>query len=310
MTIEAAILSFYLLFPSVTERQAELEASCHRRLTPRNRELIVSSLEYFLEHPEDAHHDAALVAGESATIDTSSIPKLMESLGLSPGDSLFYSGDGTLRSLESGVEKASWGVDDDFSSSSYANDRQFVQSVRDRSGRIVEKTVWKNAQEYKNIKMLRKMSYSYTGDSQTPSFLEDEDYAAQTVRQLRYDSAGRVSREQLFVIWGGSRHPGGSKSYSYDSQGRLASESSSAGSGGIPATRTRYVYTSVSSKPDTFYYEDGMLRTKTEYSAENDWVQTTYFSSHYSISASYRNAVKVSESVYVDGKLQRTRTYE
>ena len=303
-------MSFYLLFPQWTEGQGGLASLCRRGLTPRHRDLLVSSLEYFLDHPEDAHHDAALVAGDAASIDTSSVPRLMEMFGLSSGGNSFYSDDGTLRSLESGVERASWGEWNDFSSSSYANDRQFVQSVRDKSGRIVEKTVWKNALDYKSIKMLRKMSYSYEGESQSPFFLEDEDFAAQTVRQLHYDSAGRVTREQLFVIWGGSRHPGGSKSYGYDSQGRLSSESSSAGSGGTPATKTRYVYTSVSSKPNSFYYEDGMLRTKTEYTAENDWVQTTYFSSHYSISATYRNAVKVSESVYADGKLQRTRTYE
>ncbi len=310
MTIETAVLSFYLLFPLLSPGQEKLAASCNRNLNPRNRDLVVGSLEYLLDHPEDAHHDPAQVAGEAARIDTSGIPRLMESLGLSSGDLPFYSGEGMLRSMESGVEKSSWGAVDGGNASVYANDRRFVQSVRDGSSRIVEKTVWSNAKEFKNIKLLRKMRYSYTGDSQDPSFLEDEDFEAQTVRQVHYDAAGRISLEQDYVVWGGARHSSGSRRFSYDSRGRLASESSSGGGNGTPATRTRYVYTGSSSKPDTFYYEDGMLRTKTEYSAENDWVQTTYFSSHYSISASYRNGVKVSESVYSDGKLQRTRTYE
>ncbi|MBQ6565551.1 MAG: RHS repeat protein [Treponema sp.] len=310
MTIEAAVLSFYLLFPVWSEGQEQLAASCGKNISPRNKGLIVAGIEDMLGHPEDAHHDAALVAGEAATIDTSSIPRLMERLGLSSGDVPYYSGKGTLRSLESGVERSSWGAGTEGGSSVYANDKNFVQTVRDDRSRITEKTVWRNAKESKNIKLLRKMSYQYAGDSQAPSFMEDENLEAQTVSQLRYDAAGRVVSEKVFVIWDGRRHPGGSKSYSYDSQGRLASESTSAGAGGVPATRTRYVYKGLSSKPDSFYYEDGMLRSKTEYTAENDWVQTTYFSSRYNIAASYKNGVKVSESVYSDGKLQRTRSYE
>ncbi len=310
MTIEAAVLSFYLLFPVWSEGQEQLAASCGKNLSPRNKDLLVAGIENMLEHPEDAHHDAALVAGEAATIDTSSIPRLMERLGLSSGDVPFYSAGGSLRSLESGVERSSWGAGTEGVSSVYANDKNFVQSVRDDRSRITEKTVWLNAKESKNIRLLRKMLYQYEGDSQTPSFMEDENLEAQTVSQFRYDASGRVVSEKVYVIWGGKRHPGGSKSYSYDSKGRLASESSSAGAGGVPATRTRYDYTGASSKPNSFYYEDGMLRSKIEYTAENDWVQTTYFSSHYNIAATYRNGVKVSESVYNDGKLQRTRTYE
>ncbi len=310
MTIETAVLSFYLLFPLWNEQQEQLAVACDRQLMPRNRELVVSSLEYFLDHPEDAHHDPALVAGEAASIDTSSIPNLMARLGLYSGESSYYSGEGKLRSHEAGIEQSSWGVLEDGFSSVYANEKRFVQTLRDDQSRIVEKTIWRNAKESKNIKLLRKLSYRYEGDSQTPSFLEDENFDGQRVRAVSFDAAGRISKEQEYLIWGGSRHKGQSHSYSYDGEGRLISESSSAGANGTPATRTRYVYTGASSKPDSFYYEDGMLRTKTEYSAENDWLQTTYFSSHYSIAASYKNGVKVSESVYTDGKLQRTRTYE
>ncbi len=310
MTIETAVLSFYLLFPLWNEQQEQLAAACDRQLKPRNRELVVSSLEYFLDHPEDAHHDPALVAGEAATIDTSSLPNLMARLGLYSGEEAYYSGEGKLRFHEAGIEKASWGGLEEGFSSVYANEKRFVQTLRDDKSRIVEKTIWRNAKESKNIKLLRKLSYRYEGDSQTPSFLEDEDFDGQRVSAVFFDAAGRISKEQEYLIWGGSRHKGQSHSYGYDAEGRLTSESSSAGANGTPATRTRYVYTSASSKPDSFYYEDGMLRTKTEYSAENDWLQTTYFSSHYSIVASYRNGVKVSESVYTDGKLQRTRTYE
>lgn len=310
MTIETAVLSFYLLFPVWAEGQEQLAASCGRKLSPRNKELLSSGIAYMLEHPEDAHHDPALVAGEAATINTSSIPRLMESLGLSSGDTPYYTGRGTLRSMESGVERASWGSGPEGFSSVYSNDKKVVQSVRDDKSRITEKTVWRNAKESKNIKLLQKMVYQYEGDSQTPAFMEDENFEAQTVSQRRYDAAGRVVSEQDYVIWGGRRHAAGNKKYSYDSQGRLSSESTSAGAGGVPETRTRYSYTSVSSKPNTFYYEDGMLRSKTEYTAENDWVQTTFFSSRYSIAAVYKNGVKVSESVYNDGTLQRTRTYE
>ncbi|MBQ9538542.1 MAG: hypothetical protein IJU95_04670 [Treponema sp.] len=310
MTIEAAVVSFYLLFPVWSEGQEQLASACGRKLAPRNREVVVSSLEYLLQHPEDAYHDPAKVAGESARIDTSSIPRLMESLVLSTGDVHFYGGDGSLRSLESGVEKASWGGVSEGTASSYANDRQFVQSVRDESSRLVERSIWSNSKESRNIRLLRKMRYRYDGDSQTPSFMEDEDFEAQTVRQLDYDKDGRVVKEQDYVLWGGSRHPGSGRSFTYDSQGRLSSETSFAAKKGVAATRTRYVYTAMSSRPNVFYYEDGMLRSKTEYTAENDWIQTTNFSSHYSIRASYKNGVKVSESVYSDGKLQRTRTYE
>ncbi len=310
MTIETAVLSFYLLFPLWSGQQEQLASACGRKLMPRNRELVVSSLENFLAHPEDAHHDPALVAGDAAAIDTASIPNLMARLGLYSGEQPFYDGGGRLRSHELGVEKASWGSREAGAASVYANDRQFVQSVRDEQSRVVEKTVWRNAKESKNIRLLRRLRYRYTGDSQIPASLEDENLEGQTVTMISYDAAGRIAREQEYVIWGGRRHAGQSRSCSYDAQGRLIAESSSAGANGTPATRTRYVYTAASSKPDSFYYEDGMLRTKTEYSAENDWLQTTYFSSHYSIAARYRNGVKVSESVYSDGTLQRTRSYE
>ena len=139
MTIETAVLSFYLLFPYWSGRQEQLAASCGRNLEPRNRELVVSSLESFLAHPEDAHHDPALVAGEAAAIDTSSLPKLMARLGLSSGEQAYYDGDGALRSYKLGVEQASWGNVGDGFSSVYANDSRFVQTLRDGRGRIVKK---------------------------------------------------------------------------------------------------------------------------------------------------------------------------
>lgn len=305
MTIEAAILSFYLLFPAHGDDAAYFASyarAAGKSENPVNKQSLVRDITYMLDHPR--------IALTGTEIDTSNIPNLMAELGLASKEQQFYDSDGSLRATETGVERTSYGNSPQGRTTVFANDFLFTQTIRDEQNRITEKTVWQNARTSDKIKMLSKMTWTYKQDSQQPSFYEEEKIAEQTAKRIYYKESGLPEKEQDYVIYGGAWHSSGRKVYAYDDQGRLVSESDFSNYRGVPDTKMRYSYTEFSSKPNTFYYENGMLRVKTEYSGEEDWIETTYFDRHYNIQAIYKNGRKVGENVYTDGVLKRSRTYD
>ncbi len=308
MTLESAILSFYLLFPVWNESQEYLIKSA-QKLSASNNQGLVRNMNYFLEHPRLAINDADLVI--------SGMPNLMEELGMSAQEILFSDEDGKLRTFEYGIEKLSSGSvpasssknSDFYSAVVSSNDKLFTQTLRDKNSRVVEKTTWQNASNSNGISIVRKTTYKYDYGSDSASLCEKEDYLSHMVTRISYNQSGKETSEQSYVRKDGTLYTVSKVYYSYDKLGRISSVSNNSFEKGIPNTKTVYKYTNVSTKPDSSYYEDGVLRIQTVYSAENLWEVTTFFDRRYKIIASYDNGRKICETVYLNGNVQRTRIF-
>lgn len=99
--------------------------------------------------------------------------------------------------------------------------------------------------------------------------------------------------------------------YKYDSAGQIISEEEihneyrNEFALRINKTTTRknvYEYVDSSCPPVTSFYENNILRMKTIYSSEKDYVQNIYFDSNNYVKVQIKDGRKISEVFYIDGK--------
>lgn len=99
--------------------------------------------------------------------------------------------------------------------------------------------------------------------------------------------------------------------YNYDDNGNIIEENEthyeyrtlqSIKSNKITVRKNIYEYTSDSIPPNTSFYENNILRMKTIYSSEHNYIQNIYFDNNNYIKTQYYKGVKVSEVLYSDGK--------
>lgn len=308
MTVEAAVLSFYLLFPLWNARQEMLAPAAKKEvLAAAQKKETVAELKDFLS----GRHSVDLAGWEISA----RVPRLMDEIGLGAAEVLWKDKDGGLRLLEYGVERfAADGGKNETQTVVSVNDKHFVQTVYDKDYRIAEKSVWRNSQDPGAVKLLRRSSYSYNaaGSGTLPTSVTEEFLEDKKVVTSNFTATGKVSSVRTYVVLKSGRRLVQQDSYTYDREQRLASEEniSYASSGAKQqVTRSTYAYTKKSSHPDTKYYEDGVLRIETNYLAEEKYCVTTYFDRNYSVSATFENGKKLSEVMYVNGVKQRERTF-
>ena len=304
MTLEAAVLSFYVLFPVWTDSQSAIALACDK--VPSARERIAKEVSYVLDNPRLALSDV--------DSEIQKVGSLMQSLGLDAQEIHYTKDDGTLRLLSYGIEKTSLvsdisaGVMNNVS----VNDKQFTQIVWDEHKRIKEKSVWRNAAVSSAVKMISKETYFYEfkDNPSIVSSVAKEFLSQDKASRTYYTINGRISDLRHYNITKKGWVMTIRERYQYDSSGRVSSlRETSYEKGGIE-TRTVYSYSENSRHPDTKYYEDGVLRIQTEYSDEEVYKVTTYFQKNFYIEAFYENGRKLKEVVYNNGKVQRTRTFE
>ena len=71
-----------------------------------------------------------------------------------------------------------------------------------------------------------------------------------------------------------------------------------------------YEYQRVDVPPVTTFYEDGVLRMKTIYTTEKEYVQSVFFDNDASVRVEYRNGKKYSEIFYFGNKERQKKIYE
>ncbi|MBR1912588.1 MAG: hypothetical protein IJ828_09575 [Treponema sp.] len=304
MTLEAAILSFYLLFPVITDGQIYIDRNLEQRiLSDRERIHKISLLQDFLagRHTID----------DSSFVIQAHVPLLMNEIGLGAEEHTFKNNDGKIRLQEFGVEKFS--VEQNASAGKnvvYVNNRQFLQISYDEHFRISEKTLWQNSEKSSDIKLLQKTTFHYEGESEKLSSVSYEYISKDMMETISYNKAGNPVRIRSYTMYDGKWVLTKLHTYSYDEKQRIVSEEESSYGNKSFASKTVYRYTKKSPEPDIKYYENGVLRSSTTYDSADLYNTTTYFDNRYSITVTYQNKKRVKEVVSLNGVRQRARVFD
>ena len=103
--------------------------------------------------------------------------------------------------------------------------------------------------------------------------------------------------------------------WTYDQKNRITSETVSEKS---KVQKQVFIYDKIDKlgdnpdniPPDYEYYENGVLRTKTEYKTKGTYNTTIVFDSINTVRAEYENYIKVRDVYYVNGVQRRIKSYE
>ena len=231
------------------------------------------------------------------------------------GDTMYGDGQGKLRLLDYDSCQFAAGEGRSGGRNLVTTDGStFSQTLFDPLCRITERTEWRSGTSSGGCVLLGKKSYRYRSDSDPadvlPAQLTETRYDRHTVAETFFDAAGNPVREQLFSTAGGRRAKLSETSRSYDASRRLTEETVRSYDGKTPLRRTVYRYTGKSSRPDSSYYEDGVLRVVTAYSSENSCVVDTYFERDYVVSVHYTDGRRTLELVTVGGKERSRRKFD
>lgn len=190
----------------------------------------------------------------------------------------------------------------------------FAQSVFDSLCRVVERTEWKNAASSRDCVLLARKTYRYRTAADPadvlPSQVTENRYDRHSLTETFFDAAGNPVKVQEFSTAGAKRSKLRERTMRYDASRRLTEESVVSYDGKTPRKKTTYSYTGKSSRPDSRYYEDGMLRIVTVYSTEDSCVVDTYFEKDYVVSVRYTDGRRTLETVTVGGRERSRRSFD
>ncbi len=326
MTLEAMVLSLYMLFPIISPQQEQLQ-------------------EHYLETHAEQRNSIEMDGGQSLTaalnewnlymqeefLDTSEGEIAIDNLELLENPEFGPQSAGSALAL--GLEEENYAEivyknslkrlaffnygEEYFSPSSpldgsnatvNVNSSIIVRNVYDDLYRLKEKITWKNAPTVKDSVMLSKIEFFYgSGDSSFPVRERQELYEKKIVNVIRYSPSGKVLQFEKFSKAGPKSKEVLEQKivYDYDSKGRVILEESSdrVEDGSFVERKREYKYVTDGVKPSVKYYENGVLRLQTEYGfSDYTYVETVFFDGGFSIKSEFKDGVKVNETIYHAGK--------
>ena len=191
----------------------------------------------------------------------------------------------------------------------YSN-KAAVRLFYDELFRLTKKEYWK-MESVENARITGTELYSYNGDEKKPFEKKIETETSIFVSKLNEN--GLVISTEKYAVNGNS--PISTTTWSYDEKNRITSETVSEAEN---IKKQVFIYTKVDKlaedsdeiPPDYEYYENGVLRTKTEYSKKGTYSTTIIFDSIYSVKTDYENYMKVRDVYYENGVQRRVKDYE
>ncbi|MCR5288993.1 MAG: hypothetical protein K6E51_03250 [Treponema sp.] len=168
---------------------------------------------------------------------------------------------------------------------------------------------WRIADDTKDMIFVSLTVYSYIPHSSVLDTCIIYSYETKQVETQLFTAAGLLERVVTAHYEGDvvtETTTDSITTFTYDEQSRIIDKKEELYVGSKHTKRQVYNYTDKSHKPDYVYYEDGKVRIKTVYSAENDYVQTSYFDEGYSVVVTYVDGTKVSETYLLNGRKIKT----
>ncbi len=190
------------------------------------------------------------------------------------------------------------------------NSELFTLSTYDEKSRLVEFVEWQNASTLDASIMLRKISYSYSEetDSETkiPKIIltarREENFKEKTLTLSEFDENSLLKRNDVYSVESDGKYfKTQSSAFDYDDEKRLLlwreinyyKEGDEAAKISKLSKKYSYRYKENFENPDIEYFENDILRLKTEYLSDSDYVETSYFDGGLEIKSYYENNVKV-----------------
>lgn len=196
-----------------------------------------------------------------------------------------------------------------------ANEKRAARRFFDGRMRLSRLEIWSAEEKASGARLVSEAGYVYDGDATKPAsaVIREKDLR----RELSYDGDGRPVSCAVFS--GGDEKPCSLTRWKYNAAGKISERYSEAyeykvkngrAVRNVDSERYVYEYKTDGGRPDCFYYENGVLRTQTVYSAEDSYVSTLYFDDGLVMESCYSADIKTRETLYRNGVILRSRTYE
>lgn len=323
MNIASAILSFYLLLPVIYPRQQKLLNLVKPNPNEKENFLLRQELVEFLQNninSQDAllnQQNALNLENFGEDADDFINPKLAENQNQenqeSVSQNVLVNSLNKIRLFEFGEEKLEVNSKNSKKSLVSVNSQTFTLSSYDENARLSEIVEWKNAQNSENSIMLKKTSFSYEDgfDLDGKSIIKSsrktvQDFQEKTLTVTLYNEDFLPIRSQKFLLdENQNRTSLQSSAFDYDEEKRVVQYreinyyKADNFIDAISRLSKKYVYkySMENSNPDLEYYENNVLRLKTQYLTEQDYIETAFFDNDIKVESRYENNVKISTKI-------------
>ncbi|MCR5495861.1 MAG: hypothetical protein K6F15_09515 [Treponema sp.] len=197
------------------------------------------------------------------------------------------------------------------------DDKNLYRFFFDAKMRIEKKEVWDYKKNIDTSAIKYYQDYEYLADSSIPykSVIHNEKNST----LYEYDERGRVSKMTIFSIEDEKKYKESYTSWRYNQEGKVLEKfyqlytyknNKAHSLSSTDSKKEVYEYKTDDKSPDYYYYENGELRLKTEYSSSEDYITTTYFDAGFVVESYYKNATRTKDIFYLNGKVKRTKFYE
>lgn len=197
------------------------------------------------------------------------------------------------------------------------DNNRFLRLFFDDSMRLQKKELWNYTKNVDSSLISYVQKYEYKGESAIPFLSEIKEEEKKSI--LEYDEKGRVYKTTIYSIEDGKSYKDSLTTWKFSGDGKVSEKyyekysyrNNKAHS--LISTDSKkevYEYKVDEKTPDYYYYENNELRMKTEYSAGDEYVTTTYFDGGFMVESYYKNDFRIKDLFYVNGIIKRTKIYE
>lgn len=184
------------------------------------------------------------------------------------------------------------------------------RSFYDDFMRLTKIEYW-NIKSFSDSKLLKSELYEFSSEeARTPSkktVLRDN-----SKQDFFYDSESRCQKQMEYSIAeDGTETLISTTGWTYNKDGKILVQQTDDYSGETVFTKMRkYVYNSNGLPPESLYYENGVLKLWTTYSAEKDYISKIFFDDDFAVTTYYEGGIRIKD-VYTMGKnVLRVKNYE
>ncbi|MCR4735389.1 MAG: hypothetical protein K5829_10350 [Treponema sp.] len=191
----------------------------------------------------------------------------------------------------------------------HSNGKNVTRSFYDDFQRLKKKEYW-TVSDFTNARLLKSEAYEFLSDeSRSPSrkILVKDD----VTQTFFYNEKALCVRREVFTTIDEKEILTSRTDLTYNSEDKLLSEKVQEYSEDKKFTKMRkFVYNNKGLPPDTFYYENEVLKLRTSYSAEKNYISKIFFEDDYSVTSTYVDGIRVKDVYTLGKKVLRVKVYE
>lgn len=199
----------------------------------------------------------------------------------------------------------------------HADGTKVVRNIYDLQFRLVQKEIWEIS-GIKDSKLVLKEVFEYEG---TTNIVKNRAVKSEdTEKNIIYNENGLPQKNQTYSIFGEKKLLQSETIWKYNKDGKITEEENieykyiDEKLESKSAKKQVFIYNDSDGKkelpPDYEYYENDVLKMRTEYSSKSDYVTKIYFDDGFVVSAYYKDNVKIKDVYSINGLVKRTKIYE